>query len=141
MGGCVALVEQDYIRRTLLHERDKPNKPNIELIDLNVRFALDKGYDVILEGILSTKHYGAMLRDLLCSHEGDTYVYYFDISLPETLRRHATKPNSHEFGEPELRAWYNPADYLMVKNERIITEDASFNATVNRIICDVGLQK
>ncbi|MCA9388350.1 AAA family ATPase [Candidatus Berkelbacteria bacterium] len=30
--GKVALIEQDYIRRTLLKEKDRPGAPNIELI-------------------------------------------------------------------------------------------------------------
>jgi adenylylsulfate kinase-like enzyme len=137
MGYGTALVEQDYIRRVLLREKDRPNQPNISLIDLNVRFALGQGYDVVLEGILPKKHYGDMLHKLL-RDIGGSHVYYFDIPLEETLRRHQTKANSHEFGEAEMRQWHLPGDVLGVENERIITQDSSLDATVERILNDIS---
>lgn len=137
MGYGTALIEQDYIRRTLLREKDRPNQPNIDLIKTNAQFAL-RHYDVILEGILCSDHYGEMLRDLIAGHDGPVYVYYFDISLEETLRRHITKPNAHEFGEKELREWYLPKDVLMHESEQIIPETSSFSSSVERILNDVN---
>lgn len=137
MGYGTALIEQDYIRRILLREKDRPNQPNIELIKANAVFALHH-YDVILEGILRSDHYGVMLHELVADHKGPVHVYYFDISLEETLRRHATKPNAHEFGEKELREWYLPKDYLDVADERIIPEDSSFEDSIARILKDVN---
>lgn len=52
LGRGVAWVEQDYLRRTVLREKDAPGGANIGLIDQTVRYALDCGYDVVLEGIL-----------------------------------------------------------------------------------------
>ena len=53
IGRGVAWVEQDYIRRILLREHDRPDATNIGLLGHTVRYALDAGYHVILEGILS----------------------------------------------------------------------------------------
>lgn len=137
LGYGTALIEQDYIRRTLLREKDRPNQPNIELIKLNAEFALSKGYDVVLEGILPAKHYKKMLRELLENHSGPCFVYYFDVSLEETLRRHETKPNSHEFGETELRQWYLPHDTLGTPGEITISETSSRGESIARILNDV----
>lgn len=139
MGYATALIEQDYIRRTLLREKDRPNQPNIKLIDLTVRFALDQGYHVILEGILPKKHYGDMLLKLLADHMSEAHLYYLDVSLEETLRRHKTKPNAHEFGEAEMRQWYLPSDTLGYEEERIISEVSSFEQTLDRIYKDTSL--
>lgn len=49
--GC-ALVEQDYLRRVLLKERDVPGGVAPLLIEQTVRLALNHGYHVIIEGIL-----------------------------------------------------------------------------------------
>ena len=138
MGYGTALIEQDYIRRTLLREKDLPNQPNIRLIDLTVRFSLGEGYDVVLEGILPKKTYGEMLLKLLADYENQSYVYYFDIPFDETLKRHATKPNSNDFGEQEMRKWYLPQDFLGVKNEQTIGVESQFDATVHKIIKDIS---
>ena len=49
----------------------------------------------------------------------ETYVYYFNISLDETLRRHETKPNFHEFGETRMREWYIENDTLDLAHEML----------------------
>lgn len=136
MGYGTAIVEQDYIRRTLLRERNGLNQPNIELIRINVEFALSHGYDVILEGILMKAHYSEMLQKLIEAHKGKTFAYYFDVTLEETFKRHKTKPNSHDFGEEELRSWYIEKDLLNIVEERIIPETSSLDDTVTKILND-----
>lgn len=132
----VALIEQDYLRRTILKEKEGAGTHNITLIEHTAQHILNQGYDVVLEGIFVTKRYRDMLTTLL-QHNTDNYVYYFDISLEETLRRHATKPNSHEFGETEMRSWYIEKGYLGVQNEAIISEDMPQEAIVDKIIKDI----
>jgi predicted kinase len=51
-GRGLAIVGQDTLRRHVLAERDVPGGANIDLIDLTARFALDRGFHVIVEGIL-----------------------------------------------------------------------------------------
>ncbi|MGI8868978.1 MAG: AAA family ATPase [Mycobacteriales bacterium] len=92
VGRGLAWVEQDHLRRTLLREHDVPGGVNIGLIDQTVRYALDHGYDAVLDGILYADHYGAMLRRLAADHAGTTTAYYFDLTLATTLQRHATRP-------------------------------------------------
>ena len=67
------------------------------------------------------------------------YVYYLNVSLSETINRHSTKPNSHEFGEKELRAWYKNKDLLGVCGEMIIEESSNLQNTVERILKEAGI--
>ncbi len=138
IGGKTALVEQDYLRRIILKQKEKTDGDDVELIKLNVKFALRHGYNVILEGILYSGRYKKMLRQLikLCPNHS---IYYFDISLEETLKRHVTKPNSDEFGEKELREWYKAKDVLGFKGEKIIPEKYTMLTTINEIIRDKGI--
>ncbi|MBL7491893.1 kinase [Frankia sp. AgB1.9] len=136
VGRGVAVVQQDVIRRELLRERDEPGALNIDLIAMIVTRCLAAGYDVILEGILDASRYGAALRSVIAVHPGPVHVYYFALSLEETLRRHATKPDATSYGARELTDWYAPNDLLDIPHEKIISVDESQDETVARIIAE-----
>ncbi|WP_433167279.1 AAA family ATPase [Kribbella sp. CA-247076] len=140
VGRGVAWVEQDYLRRTLLREHDRPGQPNIGLIDQTVRYALDHGYHVILEGGLYSPTYGEMVRQLIADHAGHTAVYYFQIPFDETVRRHATKPRTTVTPE-KLREWYQPCDLLGVPDEHLIDSSSTLHDTTTRIITDLTWTK
>jgi hypothetical protein len=133
----VAWVEQDYLRRIVLREHDRPGAPNIGLIDQTVRYALDHGFHVILEGILYSPTYGEMVRRLIADHAGVTGVYYFQLPFDETVRRHATRPLSEVVTPEQMRDWYQPCDLLGVPGEQVIDSSSSLDGTVNRIITDL----
>lgn len=133
MGREVAWIEQDYLRRILLREHDKPNAANIDLISLNVRFALGRGRCVLLEGILRTDHYAAMLEQLHHDYQGTSAWYYFDVSFEETARRHAGRPQAADFSTEDMRRWYRHRDLLDFVAESVIGETASLRATVDGI--------
>lgn len=134
----IALVEQDYLRRFILKEKETEGANNIELIEQTVEFALSRGYDAILEGILYFPRYGTMLTRLAgkCPNH---YFFYLDVSFEETLKRHATKLDSHEFGEKEMRSWYKPNQQTNFENEIIIPESSSLDETVDSILRHTGL--
>lgn len=128
--GC-ALIEQDYLRRNLLREHESVQEPiTPELIGLNVRFALEHGYHVILEGILDRKRYGDMIAGLQREHAGETHLFYMDVSFAETLRRHATRPQATAFTGDDMRGWYRQRDTLGLPGERIIPETSTRAETV-----------
>ena len=127
--GC-ALVEQDYLRRVLLRERDTPGGLAIGLIEQTVRYALDGGYHVVLEGILHRRKYGPMLRTLITAHVGTTTVVYLDVSLDETLRRHSRRPQAAEFTADQMRGWYADRDLLGTPGEHIVGEGTSEDQAV-----------
>ena len=129
----IAIVEQDYLRRIILKEKETDGGDNINLIEQTVEFALSKGYDVILEGTLYFPRYGDMLR-LLAGMCPENYFFYFDITFEETVRRHATKPNAHGFGEKEMEAWFHSDDRTNFQSEVIVKESDSMEEIVANIV-------
>ena len=137
LGYGTMLVSQDVVRREILCVKDSKNNPAIQLIYDLCMYGNKVGYTVILEGILSNKKYGAMLHSLINNFQGDKLVYYFDVSFEETVRRHATKPNAHEFGEAEMRQWWKDQDVLGVPGERRIGEQLAQAEIVDTIRRDI----
>ena len=134
-----ALIEQDYLRRIVLKEKDLVDGNNIDLIFQTVNFALARGYDVVLEGILYFPHYGRMLKALV-DLSPDHHLFYFDVSFEETLRRHATKPIAQEVTEASLRSWYQARDLTGFANETIIPETLSAEEAVELIVRQAGFR-
>ncbi len=140
-GDNTMLVQQDVLRRDMLRERDMPEKQSIiELIKLIVEFGRRQRRIVILEGILAKKKYGKMLQELIKDFD-EAHVYYFDLPFEETLKRHVSKPNAHEFGENEMREWWNEKDYLGVLGEKVLGQELSAQTIVDQIIADVDTSK
>lgn len=135
----IGLIEQDYLRRTLLRELDRAGGIAPDLIETNARFVLDHGYHAIVEGILHSGRYAAMLQRLIAAHAGRTSVYYLDVSFAETLRRHATRPQAAEFTPEEMAGWYVEHDLLGVHGEQVIAETSPFDGTVEFILATSGL--
>jgi ABC-type oligopeptide transport system ATPase subunit len=134
----IAIVEQDYLRRFILKEKETEGTDNIDLIFQTVSFALEHDYDVILEGIFYSKRYSEMFERLY-DLSNVSHFYYFDVSLDETVKRHQSKPNAHEFGEEQMREWYKPQDLLGFVEEKVIPEYFSQKQVVNTILKDTGL--
>ena len=138
-GRGLAIVGQDTLRRVVLREHDKPGGANIGLIDLTARFALSRGYHTVVEGIFNASHYGPMLTALIRDHAGRAFAYFLDVPFPETLRRHATKTGTLEYGEAEMRQWYRGLDLLPGGIEYVIPAESSLEETVSSIMADAGL--
>ena len=134
----IAIIEQDYLRRHILKEKEADGADNIELIYQTVYFALKRNYSVIIEGILYSKRYDDMLMRINI-HCTDFYYFYFDVSISETLRRHKLKPNANEFGEAEMRKWYKEKDLLYIPGEQLIPETMSQQEIVDLILNKTGL--
>lgn len=132
----VMLVSQDVIRRDILRTKDTPENPSIQMIKDTAIYGHNIGYDVIIEGILVRERYGFMLHELIGIFD-DAFVYYFDISLEETFKRHKTKPNSHEFGEDLIRKWYVKKDTLGTPGEKLFTDKDSEDEIFLAIIKDL----
>jgi predicted kinase len=138
-GRGVAWVSQDLIRRIILKEKDQPGGLNIGLIDQVARYSLDNGYHVVLDGIFYADRYEAMLAGLARDHLGPSRFYYLDVSMEETLRRHATRPQAGEFGADEMRDWYRPRDLLGAIRERVIPETTTLHETTALILAETQL--
>ncbi|MEU6020709.1 kinase [Micromonospora sp. NPDC047134] len=136
--GC-ALVEQDYLRRIVLRERDKAGGVAPALIEQTVRFALDRGYHVVLEGILHTGRHRSMLTSLREGHRGRSLFCYLDVSLAETLRRHLTRPQVTELTAEQMSGWYADHDVLGWPDELVLAETTGLDEAVEVIAAAAGL--
>jgi len=134
LGENTMLVPQDVIRREMLYVKDRIGNPAINLISKIALYGKEIGYDVVLEGILSNKLYSSMLNDLIAQFNQNAYVFYMGVSFEETLKRHDTKPNKHEYGSDKMKEWWLEKDYLGLASERIIPESYSVDESVDYIL-------
>ncbi|HRJ06697.1 MAG TPA: AAA family ATPase [Candidatus Saccharibacteria bacterium] len=137
LGRGTALISQDVVRREILRVKDTANNPSREMIEQMVRTAWELGFTVILEGILSKKRYGDIVNRLVRDCPGGVLSYYFDIPFAETLRRHSTKSVASDYGEKEMRNWWNAKDYLGITGEETITVRHSVDEIIHMILSDV----
>jgi predicted kinase len=78
----VAIVGQDVLRRTILREPDhSDNTDIIGLIEQTTSYCLNKGYTVIIEGILSKQKYRDALVKIIESSPCRSSVFYIDVSI------------------------------------------------------------
>jgi len=135
------MVQQDHYRFIF-----KPNgggsKPNSEvihqMIEHNCRCALQAGYDVILEGILSVQSYSNVLDAIIVDHAGPSYMFYFNVSLEETMRRHMTRKEYGDFTPEDMREWYSSAHRSNHELERLVPESFSVEDTLEFICKETG---
>ena len=138
MGRGTANIGQDHLRRIVLREHDVVDGDNIGLIATTVRYCLGMGYHVIVEGIFFSGHYGDMLHELIGAHTGATHVFYLDVPLEETLRRHEGRPMRAEVGPDQLRNWYLDHDLLGVPDEVVLDHSRDLVGTTQHILDRVG---
>ncbi len=137
----VALIEQDHFR-FIFNPAGGGSRPNSEvihqMIEHNATVALQSGYNVILEGILSVKSYQKIIERIISNHLGSSFIFYFDISFDETIRRHLTKDGNYEYGEAEMREWYSAAHKSGHRVEHLIPEEFTIDQSVNYVCSITG---
>lgn len=134
----VAIIGHVVPRREILHVRDRPDALSVPYIDMSARFALDHGLHVIVEGILHSEIYGAMLARLRSDHRGVTRSYCYELELEETLRRHRTRSLADEVSEETVASWYRSADRAPELDEAVLHADLSAATALERVLADVG---
>lgn len=135
LGEGTMLVSQDVVRRQMLRVKDQVRSISTDLLETLVHFGMENCQYVILEGILTNRKHGDMLRELYQRYNPEVYVFYFDISFEETLKRHRFK--NVTFGEDEMKRWYLEKDVLSIDSEKLITDEWSQEEIVASIIKEV----
>ncbi|ALE06774.1 hypothetical protein AL755_17120 [Arthrobacter sp. ERGS1:01] len=134
-----AWIEQDYFRRRILGETGNYSALSVDLIETAAALILGRGRTVIMDGMFNASKYSRTLRALRDGHSGPSLFYAYDLTLEETLRRHATRPHKlADFGEKEMRGWYHGWDPLEGIAEQRITAGESAEATISRILAAAG---
>ncbi len=136
-GHGTMLISQDVVRREMLFVKDGPDTEAIKLLNELVLYGKKHCNIVILEGILNSRWYGKLFENLHNEFGNQIFAYYFNIPFEETLNRHKQKPNAHEFGEKEMRKWWNEKDLIDMIPEVCIHKELSLNEIVNIVYQDV----
>ncbi|AQY51140.1 hypothetical protein PWEIH_12300 [Listeria weihenstephanensis FSL R9-0317] len=131
LGDGTLLVSQDIVRRDMLRVRDRCGNLSVELIQTIAEYGNGKCAYVIVEGILGKANYQNMLQSLLHSFDNNADVYYFDIPFSETVKRHETRENAHEFGVEKLKEWWLANDSLGIEDEIMLASDLTKDEIVN----------
>lgn len=136
-GHGTMLISQDVVRREMLFVKDGPDTEAGQLLWELAAYGKRHCSVVILEGILRSDWYKGLFENLLKEFGDHIFAYYFDIPFEETLNRHQQKPNAHEFGEKEMRKWWNEKDLLDMIPEVCLPEGLDLNGVVDTIYQDV----
>lgn len=137
LGHGTMLISQDVIRREILFVKDGPETEARKLLLELSLYGKENCDIVILEGILNSQWYKDLFQKLSYEFKNKVFAYYFDIPFEETLNRHKQKPNAHEFGEKEMRRWWNEKDLLGIIPERLLGEELSLDEIVDLIYEEV----
>lgn len=132
-GRNTMLISQDMVRREILKVKDGENTQAIPLMKELLIYGNNHSDIVILEGIMYADWYKPLFELAVRLYGSNIYAYYFDLSFEETLKRHQTKPNCHEFGEEAMRRWWREKDFSDILNEVNITAEKSLDSIVENI--------
>ncbi|MDN7145863.1 zeta toxin family protein [Liquorilactobacillus mali] len=118
------LIQQDIIRRNILHSDDHVGNRSIKLMAKMLEFG-KQNYDItILEGILRKDVYSEMLRRAINEFEGKALFFYLDVSFEQTVKNNSKKKIS--FRTEQLRSWWREKDYFS-KHDIIMKENCNDN--------------
>ena len=137
-GSNTMLISQDVIRRDILKVKDGENTPALPLMKELLIYGSNHSDVVILEGIMYADWYKPLFELAVKLYGTEVYAYYFDLTFEETLKRHQTKPNCHEFGEEVMRRWWREKDFSDVLHEVTITAEKDVESIVTEIIDTVS---
>ena len=132
-GANTMLISQDVIRRDVLKVNDGKNTPALPLMKELLIYGHNHSNIVILEGIMYADWYKPLFDLSVQLYGSEIYAYYFDLPFEETLKRHQTKPDCHEFGEEAMRGWWREKDFSDVLNEVSITSERNIDDIVEDI--------
>lgn len=138
VGHDVAIIGHKELRRYTLGVVDRPGTPTPGLLDTMVRYCLDHGMHVVLEGVMPSTLYADMLRQLRSDHEGITRCYWFDLHFDETLARHRNKPTM-DYTEEKLKASWTGTDLVDGLDEGLLLSEDDYDVNTRRILHETGL--
>ena len=133
LGPNTMRISHDTVRMEILNVRGEEGvrRSTPLLIEL-LRYGRAHSAVTILEGILPSSAYAA---DLFGAE--NLFAYYYDLPFAETLARHATKPNRADFGEAEMRRWWQGRDLVSSLRETVFGPELSLEEAAAQVLRDV----
>lgn len=100
----VASIDQDYYRTNMLTWSDEEAPVTAkEMLFSDIRIALSHNFSVIADGIFTAESYKKYFDELFVEIKAEIYIFWFDLSLEETFKRHKTRQKTLDFGEEDMR--------------------------------------
>lgn len=141
IGRNTLVIAQDTVRREMLWARDGYDTAALPLLIALLRYGYENNEFVILEGILHSEWYKPLFETAVQLFGADIFAYYYDLPFEETLKRHETRAQKFEFGEVEMRRWWNEKDYIGIIPEKTITKDVSIESAIDMILSDIQINQ
>lgn len=132
-ANCL-LLHQDVIRRDILHASDHVGTPALSFIKTLIDYGFHHYPITILEGILRRDVYGDMLQSACKQFHPNSYVYYLDSSINQTIKYNQLK--DHPFPLQLLQKWWLEKDYLSTTDIKLV--DGSTSTFCEQIINDIS---
>ena len=143
-GSNTMRISHDMVRREILHTWGREGvERSLPLMVELLKYGKRNSAVTILEEILPAKEYAPLFETARAEFGSNIFAYYYDIPFEETVKRHSTKPNRHDFGEEDMRRWWQEKDYLTIISEKILDETVRLEDAVERIYHEssVGLER
>ena len=135
----IATIERDMFKVNILHNQPGSRELSALMCRDAIVSALSGGFDVIADGIFNISSYSDVFDSIIAVHQNNNYIYYFDISFEETMRRHSTRDKRNDFGKDEMEKWYTDASPNGYDFEVRIGEDLSEEDIVRKIQAETGI--
>ncbi|HSX14430.1 MAG TPA: AAA family ATPase [Candidatus Saccharimonadales bacterium] len=120
-----------------LKDRSLANELSAEMVVDCASMLLERGFDVIIEGIFYFPKYKSYFDKLFAKHPSNNSVFMFDIDFDETLKRHQTRSKVTDFGVEEMKEWHQELQPSGYDFEKTITNDSTLEETV-QFICKIA---
>lgn len=127
------VISQDIIRRDMLWVKDRIGTEALPLLINLLQYGKEYSDIVILEGILYSDYYEELFQTAVREFSTEIYAYYYDLPFEETLFRHQTKSNCHEFGEEAMRRWWRDKDFIGFIPEKLLSVEISLEDALEMI--------
>ena len=131
-----ALVQRDHYM--LMFNEAGRFSIDQELIGLVILTCLERDVDVVFEGNFKVDTHRGLLGRLFTAHPEEDYIFYVDVGLEESLRRHASRRQI--ISEEKMRELHPLATPLGEPREVLIPEDTPLDAAVRLVLDSSGLQ-
>lgn len=139
----VVLIEQDYYREQLINNslgtKDLSKDMRLEMFETDILIALRHNFDVIVEGILNPQTYVPIFEHIREKSGAEAHMFYFDVSLDETMRRHEGRDKAKLFPADAMQEWYEFAQKSGLEWEVIIPEESTIDETIANIRATTGI--
>lgn len=138
-GAPIALLEQDYYRERIILPKQGTRELRNKKMYADAMFLLSEGCHVIIEGSIDSSHHKTHIDSLVKEHPEGNSLFYFDLSLEETIRRDMERREVNDERINVLKSWYKKYSPIGYDFEHRITADMKKEDIVKLVLGSSGL--